>query len=606
MTIAAIGYEGSRREGVPVHWGVAALAVEEHIFNALTRARSTRDRFEELKAEGHVTSLERPVEIPEGHEGNPIVLVEIDRYSPHFSHLRCDPGRAGGLIANSLGRLFQVYAFDSETSFDAYCRDVRDRVMRHVFYESPNSAELVRIARLLLVQDPDLNALWVAMAPPEARDLYLSVAKANLRGAEASERFDAQFEAFTYEKGVVEVEYDGGLAEGGGLDIGPLAQVLRGADDLHSVLAPEVVNDAPYLRTPPSFRLGELRPGSAHLHFQAAVKGRPWGERVARYLELKRFQTALATGSGVPSTARVDRALVRVRAPDANTRTFQTSLSGERKEIGASGGAVTRATNRSDAMTFLAIQSGLIKLARDVEVSLFPTSRGRHMISTVDNGNGSAPDGVADLQRGRELLFRPALYSLMFERAEGAKPKTYLRRVSPLPSTMKGSVSAVPSSVADGVWIYGLDIAVERPDPSTIVTEIGTFQTPRTIDVKGSHDWLSGWRIACLEFELLLPKSGRRGFKFWIGTADRRPSSLLRILMILREHGGRLHQTSLVAKASERAGHALRINNTRREVLKNPELLEFSSDDNQTVVATERGQLYLEAYLRIFHRLSAS
>jgi hypothetical protein len=69
------------------------------------------------------------------------------------------------------------------------------------------------------------------------------------------------------------------------------------------------------------------------------------------------------------------------------------------------------------------------------------------------------------------------------------------------------------------------------------------------------------------------------------------------VLQALSNGSGEATAAEIVNYIKANFAQNVRVNNTRREVLRNPTLLEFDEKDDQIVRITERGKQYLAVFL---------
>lgn len=610
MKLQVVGFEGSRDQDSPVSWGTAAIVSGEFVINAETRHQSPLDHLDDLAAEGHVTRFKNGVTIDERASELPLVVVELARTDPVFPFFAADTGRLGGLVAHRHGRDFVVYVFESQDGLDLYARDTATRITHALLYESwPDDSALARLLRaglVLAANHPALNAIHIARMPESRRSNAREIALAGIASEREADAFSEMLDALVADEGEdYVIKYEDGIAEGGGLDVDEGARILGGAKDAHAPFVKDLHRRYPYLDEPPHLRLSHMVAASASLHFTANIKGRPLGERVARRLELRMLERSLrgelVADFAEPQRAKVARAVEKILA-DEYTTVSQKPIGREKEErLTAEAEKPRRRAQRSEPLALLGYQSGLIDLANQVEVVVFPPidshHRSRLRLSTRDDGDGNEPLGVRPFQEGdRDLLYQPMIFTVMKIIHPSGQETTHLRKVKALRSDGPGVVTAIPSSVVDGALIYGVNVAVRRPSPDRLVCDLGPVKGLSNATLRGAREWMDQWAAICRGFEIQ-PKPGTT-VHYWRPSRPPPPSALQRLLVVLKAENGSAHQSHLVSLVNDRFGGSVRTNNTRREVLRNPTLLAFDEDDPQTIKVTPAGRELAAAFER--------
>ena len=611
MTLRVIGFEGSRDDGSPVNWGTAAIADEDRILNAVTRQRSALDRLDELVEDGHLTRFKRPLQIDTKAAELPLVVVELVRASPLFPFLAADTGRIGGLTANRAGREHYVYIFDGQESMDLYAHEIASRIAQELLYRDwsgkrPLAAALVNAGLVLTSQHPALNALRVAWLPESRRDRARSLALACIESEADTEAFTDLLDALTAgDDETYVIKYEEGIAQGGGLDVDQGARILGGAKSAHAPLAKEVVRRHPYLSEPPPPRFNNMMAASATLHFTAHIEGRPLGEAVARRLELRMLERGVR-GEALPvmpeeQRAKLEKAIDTLRRPDDETTVSHVPIGKTESEPLSGDIDKPRArVHRSEPLTMLGYQSGMINDADQVEIMVFPPvgnhHRGRLLLKTHDDGDGNEPIGVRPLQEGGDLLSHVMAVTILRIVDAHGRESTHLRKVKPLGVGGHVVVTAIPSSVVDGAVMYGLYLDVRRPSSNRIVCDLGAVKGTGQLTLRGAREWMEQYAARCQAYEL----AGHHNVpvRYWRPARPHAPSALHRLLVVLKAEGGAASQSHVVAQINERFGGNVRINNTRREVIHNPSLLAFDEEDRRIIRLLPDGEAVAAAFER--------
>lgn len=619
MKFEVVGFEGSRDALSPVNWGAAAIAADDRLINPVTGQSSPLADIDELVEEGHLTRLGASVGIEEKAAKLPLVVVELSRESSVFPFLSADTGRLGGLATHRAGRKHYVYVFEGQDSLDLYADEIATKIAQDLLYKdwsgrSQLADALIKAGLVLTSHHPALNALRVAWLPESRRVTAQALALAGMANEPERGAFAELFDALTAgEDDTYAIKYEDGIAEGGGLDVDQGARILGSAKTAHAPLAKEVVRLHPYLMEPPHPRFSNMLAASATLHFTAHIKGRPIGEAVARRLELKLLERSVRGESTavLPENqrAKVERAIETLRHPDGETTVSHVPIGATKSERLSGDIEKTRSrSQRSEPLTVLGYQSGLINEANQVELMVFPPvgkhHRGKLLVQTHDDGDGNEPQGVRPLQRGGELLGQPMAITIMKMVDARGRETTHLRKVKLLGVGGHVVVTSIPSSVVDGALMHGLHFDLRRPSPDRITCDLGPVTGVTYSTLKGAREWMQQYAELCRRFEL--DGTHRTSLRYWRPIRPPAPSALYRILVVLRAEGGAARQSHLVAQINERFGGSVRMNNTRREVLHNSTFLVFDKDDRRTIRLLPPGEAIAAAFLRAGGRMTRS
>lgn len=607
MSLRLLGFEGNRDEESPVNWGVAALADETSIVNAVTRRRTPLAHLEELVSDGHLSTV-KGFDIKEEFQEEPLIVLELVRKDPAFPLLQPDTGKAGGLVQHRTGRDAFVYLFAGQESFDRYAAEVASKIVRECLYgaeweDKAARDHVVRAGCILASHHAGINALRTAWLPPRFRERAKKLALLGLPTDAEREAFLEFLEAITAsaDEDYV-IKYVDGIAHGGGLDVDHGEKILGSARQAHKPLAAEVVRLYPFLEEPPPPRFHYMKAASASFHFTAQVEGQPLGERVARRLELRMLERSLRGEKVIPDGARdeLEKALQTLRSPDEDTTVSHVPIGGTEERLDDVSVSNRTRARRSEPFTVLGYQSGLVKLGDEVEVVLFPPVGKHHYnllrLRTRDDGDGNEPLGARPMQEGdRSWLFQPLLLTLMRAIDNRGREHTHLRKVKLIAPGERGTFTAIPSSVVDGVVLHGFSMPFRRIGGDRFSCDIGAFGGLSHSTLKGAREWMNEFAAVCAQFEL---KPTTRSFKIWRPVKPPEPSAAQRILVALSEGDGALHQAELVDSVNRIFGENVRTNNTRREVLRNADLFAFDQSDARVVRMTEKGRLVAAALAR--------
>jgi hypothetical protein len=500
----------------------------------------------------------------------------------------------------------QYYVFATLEAFDSYCRDVSRQVVHEHFYPSRSTPaerrSLLRSALVLQSQHPGLNALRVFGADPVSRERTTQLARARLRSEQDQVRFQELLEALTTDESAEYlIKYQDGIADGGGgLDVDDAVRVLGSAKATHQPFVKEMLRLHPYLEAPPPPRLHRMKAASASLFFTAHLSGRPLGERVARMLELRMLERSLSGEAVVADQTKLEKALRTLRAPSEHTKVSHTPIGGSSQHLSAPD-QVQKSALRGGEQTLLGYQSGLLNDASEVEIAIFPRKLGKHcqlLLHTNNNGDGQEPFGVKPLRSGGELLWQPAVFTVIVESDSRGKETKWLRRVETLQVGEQRIVTSCPSTVLPGAFIGALAIKVVRIASDAIQTDLGKLTNVggRKGDIDSARTWIASYQELCAEMELGLG-DGKRQFRYLRPAGARTPSPLHRIIATLDDLGGTANPGRLLTRMDELFKVRVRWNNTKRDMQIYPEFVRFD-DELEMIELRPPGRRYLAAYRR--------
>ena len=338
-----------------------------------------------------------------------------------------------------------------------------------------------------------------------------------------------------------------------------------------------------------------MEAASAHMLFvPQAHKDDVLGDRVARYLALELLENAVEGRLELPDTEQqrtLDAAVERIVRPTPETSLRHKRL--EEQELSPVNASDVEQTERvrSERLDLIAVISGL---RHDSEAELQFTPSLRVTVSTEDNGDGEAPEGAETIRRDRTFLRRLCCVSLVREHVPGSTAKFFLRRLRLLGPGEGAQISALPSSVVTGAFVVGLRIRVRLSNRSDRLTGgLGGINVDSTGALDTTRDFLESLARAAARYELEHAGPTSR----WIGPPKSDEASpLARVVIVLQSQGGAANVSVIRTLVERRFGRAVRGNNTRREVLRHPDLLEFDADDSQLVRLTEHGARYFIAF----------
>lgn len=598
-----IGFEGTMSENAPIAWAAAALSDGKYLINPTTSQRVELAAMVEMEATGALTSIKANIEIDDRYAALPLILVVIRRTHLLSTIALIDTGKAGGLIGRGGTKEFHYYVFKNETSLDMYAREVIALVIKRILYTPPagndnegSVADLLRLGLILDHSDPFLNALRVHTAGTR-REAVLKLARSNLRTLEAHSDFDAFLSACEDLSAEHILKYEKGAAEGGGFNVDVAVTALRSIEALHEEISPGLLRKYPFLEQPAPPRFAMMRAASAEMHFATSIEGKPLGDRVGRYLELLMLARVLRGNlpKEIESTRRIEAARAVVIQPAPETTLRLKPVNASDIEQVALAPEKRADIERSAPFSVLGYQSGAIKDTARIELHIFP--RKRLTISSETDGAGGIPTGVEFLRNESDFLFKPALITLCREKDNiSGKEALYLQSMQLLDVGAEGEITAIPSSIVKGSYLIDLSIPVLRPDLDVLALSIGNISglsAPRKLS--RAESWLRVYKDLCINLELV---EGSNDDSSWLAPATcPEPSSLVRVLVALAELGGRAPVKEITALIAERFDVVVRDNNTRREAIRHPDYLVFDAEDPKIISQTERGELYLRAYV---------
>lgn len=455
--------------------------------------------------------------------------------------------------------------------------------------------ELLRLGLTLHSGHAFLLAAWVHVS--EHDSFVEELARANLRSDDSRSDFDEILSSFRLLDRNYELIYEGGVAEGGGIDLNVAAKTFSNLHYIHQQIAPTLGRDYPCLQrafAPPRFQ--EMRAASAHITFSAGPPTRPLGERLARVVELRAIRAALEgrAPEEVKANPRFEKAVTAVLAPSPDTTVSHRPMGEEAAVSVESDLAAPDLPVRAEQLVLLGFQESLKDRAHRIGIRVGPDA---HIwVSAIDNGAGERPEGVEFLLEGNDFLFRPAVFVLE-RRVQGRRETHYLLRMAFLDPGETAVVTALPSALVKGAYLVDVEVQVRRSTEDTLDVDGATSVhglSGRTLGMAAG--WLRAFARGCREREV---DAARHEGTRWIQPARvPKPSALARLLVALDTLGGEARVSDVVHEINLLFDTTVRTNNTRREVLRHPDLLEFVGEDRRTVRITDVGTAYLSAYLR--------
>lgn len=594
MTACVIGLEGHLPVDALVAWGAAAIVRGDVVRNSRSGASIPRDEIERVVADGHLSCFDA-IDIDDNHADLPLLAVLVNLRSDYKTLFLVDTGRIGGLVGTGQWEGWQIYVFSGPAAFAGYADTAIQQVLHEVLYGETQStlASLppIRGALALAPDNPVLNALRVYLADDRA-EMVKRFARASLREPAAQDEFETWLTALSNKTDDYELKYNDGIAQGGGVDIDAAAALFANLRSLTRPIERVVRDQYRFFQPIPAPRLHELRAASAELHFVPSVTGRSLGERVARYLTLRLLQQTLdgSPPRALANSPEVRSATARVIRPTPETTLLHKPLGEKERHAVFYSPESVRQVERSAELWFLGAISGL---ERDltIELRLFPKLR--VVVSAIDNGLGQPPEGVDVIRERGTFLRMPCIFSLVRESDEAGHGRFWLQTMKLLIPGQAGVVSAVPSSVVDGAFVTDVRLEVSFDGESVQVSPLGVI--PRAGD--GTLPSVRAFLMAYAKMSMDSELSGASGMSRWIPPLRPQPPSALgRVVLALDALGGEAHQRDIVLQIHQQFGALVRTNNTRREVINCPDLLEFVAPDEQVIRLTEKGRRFCSVY----------
>lgn len=596
-----IGFEGELPSRAGVSWGgVAVQEPDGSVVNAVTGRKIPAEEFEQLAEAGQVTKLSS---IKLDDDKAPLLLVVYFKDSTLAKNLYIQPGKLAGLVKSGSIDQLKYYVFDSRAAFRIYAEKVVDSVLESILYRNCSDdvrKDYVRLGMALAPGHSDLNALWVYLSRNNF-DVARKVAEAGLADDESRIRFESVLSALMRSNERYELNYEDGVAEGGGIDIDVAASTFSNLLRIHRKLQPTISREYAYLnKDTPSPRFTELKAASAHFTFEANLKDRPLGERLARALELIALEKALR--GELPEDLKDDAALLgainSIVSPSDDTHVSQTPLGSDEQETVQDIEPYESEVHMATVNNLLAFSSGLSNVGQRVEFIIF--GRGRKIrVSTVDDGEGNAPHGTECL-REQSGIYTPMLISLVRKSSFGGRRVAYyLRSVRPIQSGDR--ISSLPSSIVRDAFLIQADIEVIETHPGAFrINSVQMVASSGSLD--NALSWMDGYATQCEQFEL--SRVSEDSATWVLPPALRSPLMLARVTCELLESDGSMSVHQMVKNLQEKGVQRLRVNNARRLLYQYPRFLELDQADDQIIRLTENGRLFAQGHNEIVSEFS--
>lgn len=596
--IRVIGFEGTWPQDSVVAWGAAALQDGSVVWNSFSRHSENVNHLSGADSSDAYTTIE-PVDIRDDYRTSDVVVVGIRLSHVSATHFRVDTDRIGGFVQHKRSKGCLYYILKDRQAFDAYANEVVAGLFLHLMKQSiapPVALDLITAALSLAPHSPYLHAMLVVFSNSSRR--AVGIANASLRTDQDKATFQAIVTACNPVADDLWLKYEHGIAAGGGLDIDVAVKQFHSMDIIHRNIKTVLVKRIPYLDDEtdiPPFRLRRLKVGSADIALGIDVDGEPLISRVARYMELRIFQEILRGNipqelSDAPEFLDAVEALVH---PTPETVLSQRGLGADRDERVYFETFTERDATPELPFSVFGFVQGTVREVKSIEIRLFPKMR--EVVSIETNGHGQAPDG-ADVFRARnDFLFLPAVFVLQRFVDPRGRYKFFLQSVRLLEGQGSVAVDAIPSTFVPGAFMRDPDATIERTESGRIVVlDLDIRHSDNRASLGQAESWMREYAERCRARELELASSG---VATWVPPVRPKPlSAMARILLAVSARGGSVLISDLTGDLYQKHGVAVRRNNTRREIRENPELIVFDSEDDERVVLTELGHLYVSIY----------
>jgi hypothetical protein len=624
-----IAYEGVHEPGHPLTWSTGAVLDGDVVINTSTGSRITQSEATDLVVDGHLTLLPKPIEIKTGWSHvEPIIVLIVDRSLPPATVALPDTGRASHLLGFCRKANISYYAF-TQSGFEHY-RDTKlvdlvEDILARGEDEDPDfarvSLEIVRVGLALDTSHPELNALHVHFAG--RREATKRLALAALRGDQAVGRFTNMLRACGGAE--YRMKYEGGAAAAGGFDSDTATRLMKAFHAVQKFAAKKTARavaflNSAFLRTidlgPP--RLHQLQPTSATLIFTTRVAGENLAQRVARYYELQSIGRLVAgEDSELSHDERVTirQNLSTVVRPGSSVELKHRRVDREELERVGDLGAGTEEVANSNDLQLFGFQSGLWRDAAQIEVTVAPDRQIR--FAAEGGSDPSLQPDLTFLYTGKEFMFQPAIFAVRRVVTVGGVERFALRHVVHLGPGKAADINAAPCAFVERAYcIFKTPMRVMQ-DGTSIRWTSGAFELGPDHTLVVAREMMTAFFLDTRRLELNSPDL----LTYAVAPRPRPLPSRERLLLALMDFEGPAQVKELVEAINKRGRSEaekfgwsfsdVRDNNTRREVLRNPELMRFVGDSDEAADAgpddtshlkiieiTDEGKRHLKAFAR--------
>jgi len=607
VTRYLVAFEGSPLAAaeIPVAWGAAAILDGDTLVNSTTGQRSHASRLAALAEAGHLVRLQEPIAIRKG-QADPVVVLVVDTAHPLAWYLRASSKKVPGIIASAMFGDIAVSGFASRELFNDFRKSTVDRIAKGILYEEV-SADLLPLALkaglVLGARDPMLNAIRVQYSDVNTRDRAERLTRASLNDEDLVRKFDEIREAMSA-KASFGIDYEQGVAKGGGLDVDNAVKILTATKNAHDQLQEVVVLRYRALNRPPPPRLNDLEAASAHLTFTSVLDDeakQSLGDRVARYLELKLLEESLNGNPPVELEDQVplEKALLKLQDFEGTEVLQRKIAGGPRIPLNTLIGKAHSDALPEQSFILLGFKSGLVGLGERAELTLSLTphsSTASMLISTRNNGSGEEPFGARPLREDRSTQFEPAWFSVLAQR-EKSRDRFHLRQAELLSPGRSFEATAIPSTVVVGAFVTDLKIPVERRSEGELYVDgqminLDVDDEPSLSSAKG---WLRRYEKRCREIELSMIAQ-RRSFRYRLPTKILPPGNLELIAIVLNDLGGVATQDDVATHLRGYQGLRGWKVNVAGEVAEEQDLVEPPVGEAGELRLTENGRAFVALY----------
>ncbi len=594
MTVVR-GFEGNVGGALPVSWGAAVLQQAGKLINSASGHVSSIADLDELTSQGFASPTP-DMALPAGVPTMGLQVVAIDTTAKYGELLRVDTGKAGGLVAHAQNKGHHYYVFDSDRSRRRYCHHRIDALLKRLLYAEPEVPTTDRefLLDVGLALDPSHPAVHAVRCHYADGDYAVQIARAAVE-PDSEREFESLLDALTTVGDEYAISYEGGVAAGGGLDVDVASRTLHNLRTLHEQSASKLVTHFSFLETKvPAPRFREMKAASAILVFRADIEERTLGEKLSRVLELRLLESLLRgqQPEWLPRTEQLFAAVLAVTHPSPETKVRHRRGNAEYEQVQLPSGDADDIDVEVEEIAVFGVQTGIMNHASQIEATIFPARV--LTVSATDDGEGEVPSGARLLPRTDDVLFRPTTFTV--ERRVNAKRRErfFLKGLEWLSTGESEVVRAIPSSIVKGAFLVDVEIVVERPDQERLKVGEDYYDGLQHRQLEASKKLVLWWSEQCKRLELTFAQKNQGR---WLPPAKLpRITALNRVLVALHRLGGEAHQSLVVAKVNEIFDVNVRINNTRREVLRNPEKIEFDEGDEPVLRLTSIGRAYAHVW----------
>ncbi len=594
-----LGFEGARSASSIVAWGSAAVLLDGRLINTETRSWVPWSDVEKhrLLEEGAITLFERALSLDEWDGESELSVLSLSN-DPLAKRVTLDTGKVGGLLKAHHLKDQRIYVFDGLDSVRRCGVSLSTQIATLLGEDRKTfgANRLIDAGLSLNPSDPAINAFSVLLASdkPFAEEL----ARGHLSDPYDLQRFELLLKAFTVAssrsfspRGDKSADYvikmKGGIVpREGGLSTEHLATVAGSINEIQPVASSIVASHFPFLPQPPSPNMSEAIAASAEFHFSAALSGDTFLQRVSRFCALTYIDRIISGNIDAPD---IEKPVSFLREPSPETR-VQLKRLGEKRLIDAPPPAARFGAaewKRSKEFTLLGYQSGLIRDGDKIEVSVAP--KWLIQMPSSNNGDRVRPIGIESIIDRNDFLFHPTLYTVVREDEPSHSSRFFLRNIRPLGVGDQGVVTALPSSTVKESYCLNLRWSVQRVRNNVLTIDGHDIVGVAAHSATSARQWISALYRFYRELEL---SAEWRRTKYLKPARPGHTSALIRLMVSLSALGGDAPVSELVSEIDRRYLVAVRINNTRREVLRNDDLLEFHGQHNKRVRLTDRGKRF--------------